>query len=85
MPGLGASLLRAAGAFSVISMGFGSSPCHAVCLFWKPFEDKSTLSMAALSPSPLVQLLLVPGGPVLLDAHLFSEWPAAHVLWKARF
>jgi len=49
MPGLPVSLLRAAGVFPLTSMGFGSSPCCAVCLFWKPFEDKNTLSMAALS------------------------------------
>lgn len=38
--------------------------------------------MAALSPSS-VQWLLVPCSPMQLDAHLFSEGPAARVVWKA--
>lgn len=54
------SLLRAAGGFPLLSMGFGSSPWHAACLFWMPSEAESILSMAALSPSPLEQLLLAP-------------------------
>lgn len=54
------SLLRAAGGFPLISMGFGSSPWHAACLFWTPSEDENILSMAAPSPSPLDQLLLAP-------------------------
>lgn len=60
MPGLPVSPLRAAGGFPLVSMGFGSSPWHAACLFWTPSEDENILSMAALSPSPLDQLLLAP-------------------------
>lgn len=85
MPGLAASLLRAVGVFPSLSMGFGSSPWHAACLFWRPSEDKSILSMAALFSSPLVQLLLASCGPTLSDIHLLSERPAARALWKACF
>lgn len=63
MPGLPTSLLRAAGGFPLVSKGFGSSPWHAACLFWMPSEDENILSMAALSPSPLDQLLLSPPQP----------------------
>lgn len=52
--------IEGAGGFPLISMGFGSSPWHAACLFWTPSEDENILSVASLSPSPVDQLLLAP-------------------------
>lgn len=80
MPGLAACPLRAVGVLPLISIGFGSSPWHTACLFWRPSEDKSILSMAALFPSPLVQLLLVPCA--IGHARAFCT-DKAYALWKA--
>lgn len=70
---LAASLLKAAGAFPAISTGFGSSPWRAGCLFWRPWEDESSLSMAALLPL------------ARLSAQGRAHWMCASALcWKAR-
>lgn len=80
MPGLAASLLRAAGVFQSISMGFGSNPWHAACLLWRHSEDERILSIIALFPSVAPHAPQPHAGGLLL-----SERSVACVLWTTCF